>query len=99
MSDKIRIAIEHLESGNICQAYINMAIESLEKQIEKEVKTEYIDNGIDINGEHNTESNMLCPTCKSVVGDYECDELYFEYCPTCGQKLKYSDSRYYLKYK
>lgn len=46
--------------------------------------------GINISGECDIESNMLCPSCKHVVGNYEWDELYFNFCPDCGQKLKYT---------
>lgn len=71
---------------------INDIREALEKQVSKKVKTERINKGINVIGEYDIESNMLCPNCKAVVGDYECDELFFNYCPDCGQKLKYTDS-------
>ena len=64
--------------------------ELAEKNIPKEVKTEYINHGINISGECDIESNMFCPSCKHVVGNYEWDELYYNYCPDCGQKLKYT---------
>jgi hypothetical protein len=66
----------------------NVAIQALEKQVLKKVETETINKGIDVSGEYDIESRMLCPNCKKSVGDYEADELYFNYCPTCGQRLK-----------
>lgn len=69
---------------------LNDAIEALEKQTPKEVDTDTINQGINISGEYDIDSFMLCPNCKSVVGNYEDEELYFEYCPNCGQKLKYT---------
>lgn len=65
-----------------------LAIQALEKQIPKEIETKTINKGIDVSGEYDIESNMLCPNCKAVVGDYEADELHYNYCPNCGQRLK-----------
>ena len=61
----------------------------MERDIEKEVILKFVNKGFDISGESDCESNMHCPNCDAVAGDYECDELYFNYCPNCGQKLKY----------
>lgn len=69
-----------------------MAIEALEKQTSKEVDTDTINKGMNVTGEYDIESNMLCPNCKVIVGNYESEELYFDYCPNCGQKLKFIKS-------
>lgn len=68
-------------------------IEALKKQIPKEVDTDTIDRGVGISGEYDIDFNMLCPNCKEVVGEYESNELYYKYCPNCGQKLKYTESQ------
>lgn len=65
----------------------------MERDIEKEVILNHINNGIDINGESDCENNMHCPNCNEVVGDYEWNELFYKYCPECGQKLKYTVRR------
>ncbi|NGU31140.1 hypothetical protein [Clostridium perfringens] len=44
-----------------------------------------------VSGDYDIEYNMYCPNCNNVVGDYECDNLWFTYCPKCGQKLKYKE--------
>lgn len=62
----------------------------MERDIEKEVILKFNNKGFDVSGELNSESNMHCPNCDTVVGDYEWHELYFNYCPNCGQKLKYT---------
>ena len=36
---------------------------------------------------------MLCPSCNAVVGNSETGELWYEYCPDCGQKFKYTPER------
>ncbi|RDY22604.1 hypothetical protein CHF27_012565 [Romboutsia maritimum] len=59
---------------------------------EKEVICKCVDKGMDVSGEYDIKSNMHCPNCNEVVGDYECGELYFKYCPECGQKLKYTEA-------
>lgn len=64
-----------------------LAILALEKQIPRVAKTQTINRGIDQTGEYQIESYYICPCCKAVVGDYECDEIY-DYCPKCGQALK-----------
>lgn len=63
-------------------------IEELEKQLPKEVETETINRGIGVSGEYDIDYNMLCPSCNAVVGDSETEELWYEYCPDCGQKIK-----------
>lgn len=64
-----------------------LAISALEKQIPRVAKTQTINRGIDQTGEYQIDSYYICPCCKAVVGDYECDEIY-DYCPKCGQALK-----------
>jgi len=44
--------------------------------------------GMDESGEYDISSMLLCPVCTEVVGDWEAYELYCNYCPECGQKLK-----------
>lgn len=88
--DIIENAIKHLKVRNYTENQINMAIEALEKQLPREIDTDTINRGIGVSGEYDIDSNMLCPNCKQVVGDYEADELYYDYCPNCGQKLKYT---------
>ena len=51
----------------------------MDRNIAKEVKLKMKDNGIDISGEYDIEFNMHCPNCDSIVGDYDCDELYFNF--------------------
>lgn len=62
----------------------------MERDIPKEVLLDCVNRGMDISGEYDIESNMLCPNCKEVVGDYESEELWFKYCPECGQRLQYT---------
>ena len=69
------------------------SIEALEKQIPKEVNTECVNRGIDVSGEYDIDFNMLCPSCNAVVGNSETGELWYEYCPDCGQKFKYTPER------
>ena len=40
---------------------------------------------------------MYCPACKSNddVGSFIDGELYFNYCPNCGQKLKFTEEKYW----
>lgn len=61
-----------------------------ERDIEKEVVCKFVDRGMNVYGEYDSESNMHCPDCDEFVGDYESGELYNKYCPECGQKLKYT---------
>lgn len=57
---------------------------------EKEVICKSVNHGISFTGEYDIEFNMYCPNCDMVVGDYESEELWSNYCPDCGQKLKYT---------
>lgn len=77
---------------NIIKSY-SVVMQALEKQIPIEVDTETINRGIGVSGEYDIDSNMLCPNCHSVVGDYDANELYYGYCPSCGQKLKYTETQ------
>lgn len=61
-----------------------------ERNIMKEVICKCIDKGMNAFDEYEIEYNMHCPNCNGVVGDYEYNELFFKYCPECGQRLKYT---------
>lgn len=65
---------------------------ALEKQIPKKPDTETINRGIGISGEYEIYSNYICPNCKNVVGDYENEDHYYDFCPDCGQALDWSDN-------
>lgn len=64
---------------------IRIAIECIGKQIPKKPKQETINRGIDVFGEYDIEMNYICANCGTVVGDYEDNEMYFKFCPDCGQ--------------
>lgn len=66
---------------------IDGSIDAVQKTIPRVAKTQTINRGIDQTGEYQIDSYYICPCCKAVVGDYECDEIY-DYCPKCGQALK-----------
>ncbi len=66
---------------------IDSSIDAVRKTIPRVAKTQIINRGIDESGEYQIDSYYICPFCKEVVGDYECDEIY-DYCPKCGQALK-----------
>ena len=68
-----------------------LAVGALEKQIFKKPDTENINRGIDVSGEYDIDSNYICPSCKSVVGDYESEDIWYKHCPECGQALDWSD--------
>lgn len=70
---------------------LEMAKQAVEKQIPKKPDTETINRGIDISGEYEIYSNYICPNCKNVVGDYENEEHYYDFCPDCGQALDWSE--------
>ena len=59
-----------------------------EKQIPKKPDTETINRGIDVSGEYDIDNNYICPSCKSVVGDYEWEDIWYKHCPECGQAIK-----------
>lgn len=70
---------------------LKTAVKALEKQIPKKPNTETINRGIDVSGEYDNDSNYICPSCKSVVGDYESKDIWCKHCPECGQALDRSD--------
>lgn len=78
---------EQLGISDKIQQAETLAISALEKQIPRVAKTQTINRGMDQTGEYQIDSYYICPCCKAVVGDYECDEIY-DYCPKCGQALK-----------
>lgn len=63
-------------------------IAALKRQIPAEVGTNTVNRGIGVSGEYDIDFDMLCPCCGAVVGNYETNELYYNHCPDCGQKLK-----------
>ena len=67
-------------------------LESLEKRIPKKPDTKITNRGIGVSGEYDIDSDYICPICKCVVGECEMEEHWFEYCPTCGQALDWSDT-------
>lgn len=71
----------------------NIAIEAIRKRMPKKVKYETINRGIDISGEYDIDSNLLCPDCGSIVGTFESgeNELFEKYCGDCGQALDASE--------
>ncbi|WP_315069641.1 hypothetical protein [uncultured Clostridium sp.] len=72
---------------------LNIAIEALERRLPKEVETEEMQTIADSSGDIDIEYNMLCPTCRSIVGvENENEGLFFDHCPDCGQRLKYTVS-------
>lgn len=79
---------------NIDNNYKKIEIEKANKyevkSVPQEVEIESINRGMNFMGEYDIEICMLCPSCKEIVGDLEEEELYYQYCPNCGQKLKWS---------
>lgn len=66
---------------------------ALEKQIPKKPTTETINRGISVSGEYDIDFNYLCPNCNTVVGDYETDDVFYKFCPDCGQALDWSENK------
>lgn len=64
---------------------LNMAIESLEKQIPK--KPDYEGDGYDDNG-NLIYDTWICPNCEH---EYEIDYEEHSYCPECGQAIDWSE--------
>lgn len=85
-----------LECGNdripTTQEDLQTIKKALEKQIPKKPDTENINRGIDVSGEYDIDSNYICPSCKSVVGDYESEDIWYKHCPECGRALDWSDN-------
>lgn len=61
--------------------------ETLEKQIPKKPITETVNRGISVSGEYDIDFNYLCPNCNTVVGDYEIGDVFYKFCPNCGQAI------------
>lgn len=78
------------ESGVITEA-LNMVENAVEKQIPKKPITETVNRGISVSGEYDIDFNYLCPNCKTVVGDYETDDVFYKFCLECGQALDQSE--------
>ncbi len=70
--------------------WIEMAKSALEKQIPKKPITETVNRGISASGEYDIDFNYLCPNCNTVVGDYETNDVFYKFCPECGQALDWS---------
>lgn len=78
---------------NMCSVEeMNIAIKALEKQIPKKPITETVNRGISVSGEYDIDFNYLCPNCNTVVGDYETNDVFYEFCPDCGQALERSEN-------
>ena len=82
---------EHYDSIETVNEACRMGMEAIGYRIKKKPDTDIINRGIDVAGEYDIDSNYICPNCKSVVGDCEIEEHYFDYCPDCGQALDWSD--------
>lgn len=63
----------------------------LDKLIPKKPITETVNRGISVSGEYDIDFNYLCPNCNTVVGDYETDDVFYKFCPDCGQALDWSE--------
>lgn len=72
-----------------CREVIHKA---LEKQTPKKPITETVNRGISVSGEYDIDFNYLCPNCNTVVGDYETNDVFYEFCPDCGQALERSEN-------
>lgn len=72
-----------------CREVIHKA---LEKQIPKKPIAETVNRGISVSGEYDIDFNYLCPNCNTVVGDYETNDVFYEFCPDCGQALERSEN-------
>lgn len=66
--------------------------EALEKQMPKKPITETINRGISASGEYDIDVNYLCSNCLAVVGDYEANEVFYKFCPECGQALGWAEA-------
>lgn len=81
-----------LVDGRRIYPTLKAAKEAFEKQMPKKPDTKTTNRGIDITGEYNIDSDYICPNCKTVVGDYEKEDHFYNYCPDCGQALDWSDT-------
>lgn len=64
----------------------------LDRLIPKKPITETVNRGISVSGEYDIDFNYLCPNCNTVVGDYETDDIFYKFCPDCGQALDWSEN-------
>ena len=67
--------------------WLETAKSALEKQIPQKPITETVNRGISVSGEYDIDFNYLCPNCNTVVGDYETNDVFYKFCPDCGQAL------------
>lgn len=82
------IVVKGKEYFEVPVEYFETADKAFEILTSKIPKLETVNHGIDITGEYDIEYNCLCPVCGNVVGDFENEEMYFKYCPECGQKIE-----------
>ena len=78
------------EALNECREVIHKA---LEKQISKKPNMETINRGVSVSGEYDIDFNYLCLNCNAVIGDFEAEEIYYKFCPDCGQAIDWSDEK------
>lgn len=74
-------------------AAIQMAISALEYRTPKKPDEDTINRGLDVSGEYDIEYNYVCPACRAVVGNYEIEEHWYDFCPDCGQALDWSEEK------
>ncbi len=67
------------------QESVDMAIKALEKQVAK--KPSFEGDGYDPDG-NLVYDTWICPCCEK---HYEVDYEEYDYCPSCGQKIDWSD--------
>lgn len=67
--------------------WLEIAKSALEKQIPKKPIAETVNRGISVSGEYDIDFNYLCPNCNTVVGDYEIGDVFYKFCPNCGQAI------------
>ena len=91
LKDIIQSGIELGAGDYVDVEALKIAVKALKKQIPKKPDTENINRGIHVSGEYDIDSNYICPSCKSVVGDYESEDIWYKHCPECGQALDWSD--------
>lgn len=78
---------EHLGDSESMELAKQMGAIALEKQIPKKPLTEIVNRGIDVSGEYDIDYNYLCPTCNSVVGNFETEDIWCDFCDNCGQAI------------
>lgn len=67
------------------QESVDMAIKALEKQVAK--KPSFEGDGYDPDG-NLVYDTWICPCCEK---HYEVDYEEYDYCPSCGQRIDWSD--------